>query len=362
MKRLPILIALLAMMIAAAGCTIQYYDSPDSYTDEPDDEVYYDEYYDDDTGFSDFDELKFWGQWIELSPYGVVWRPTVVMGWRPFDYGHWLWTEWGWTWVSYEPFGWATYHYGYWAYDFVYGWVWIPDYTWTPACVDWVIYDDYIAWAPRPAPGFRIGEPWYVNEVYVWHVVPAGDFTRPDIGRYHVGYKQNYQVKARSTVKYKAPQVDYVERSTNSVVKPVEVSLFDRFTKGDRSIKQMRLPDTEVKRVDRYRERVEQKIRDTNPPDVRQERGREPVQDDRIVPERKDRDTQPERREPPTRKKEATKKEPTKKGRDKPVKQDPDPPKAKKPDAPQKQEPEKKDTNTEPKKDPGKRTPKKKKG
>ena len=363
MRRIYILCTLLAVVLIGAGCTIQYYEDPDAYTDSYDDEYYYeDEVYADDIAFAEFDDLQFWGQWVDLYPYGTVWRPTVVMGWRPFEHGHWVWTEWGWTWVSYEPFGWATYHYGYWAYDIVWGWVWIPGYDWTPACVDWVIYDDYIAWAPRPADGFRIGDPWTVKEVYVWHVVAAGDFTRPDIGRYHVGYKENYRVRTRSTVRYKSPQVDYVELRTNGVVKPVQVSLVDR-TVGERTIKQLRLPDTEARRVERYRDDIDKKIRDTDPPTERRTREREPRQDDRIVPKRTDRDTDSERREPPTRKKKPTRKEPAKKddGNSKPRKQDPDTPKAKQPDRPAKQEPDKSKEQPK-KKDTGKRKPKKKRG
>jgi len=41
-----------------------------------------------------------------------VWAPrAVAVTWRPYQVGHWVWTDDGWLWVSDEPYGWATYHY-----------------------------------------------------------------------------------------------------------------------------------------------------------------------------------------------------------------------------------------------------------
>jgi hypothetical protein len=96
-----ILTAAIAALFVLGGCTIQYYEDPDAYQDEYNDTYYEDDYYESDTGvvFDEFEELQFWGQWFDLYPYGTVWRPTVVMGWRPYDNGHWMWSEYGWTWA-----------------------------------------------------------------------------------------------------------------------------------------------------------------------------------------------------------------------------------------------------------------------
>lgn len=298
MRRILLLTAVAVIAAALAGCT--YYDEPDSYTD---DGYYEDDYYyeDDATGtvFDQFEELQFWGQWMDLYPYGEVWRPTVVLGWRPFDNGNWVWSaDVGWTWVSYEPFGWITYHYGYWAYDAVWGWVWIPDDVWSPARVDWVVYDNYIAWAPLPPPGFRIGQPWIVTEVNVWHVVPAGDFTRPDVGRYQVAYKENYRVKGRSTVKYKSPEPGFVERQSNTVVRSIPLQ-YEKLGRGEEKLRRVELPPQERERVARYRENIEKRIRDTNPqPRERDSEVRRPPEE-REPPETRERDTR--QREPDKR-------------------------------------------------------------
>lgn len=103
-----------------------------------------------DIGFF-YDDLAPYGNWIERSSYGWVWAPrSVSASWRPYQDGHWIWTDQGWTWVSDEPYGWATYHYGRWYDDPELGWVWVPGDEWGPAWVSWQEGDDYIGWAPLP--------------------------------------------------------------------------------------------------------------------------------------------------------------------------------------------------------------------
>jgi hypothetical protein len=67
-------------------------------------------------------------------------------------------SDYGWTWVSDEPFGWATYHYGRWAWDSQVGWLWVPGTDWAPAWVAWQQGNGYVGWAPLPPTvGFEIG-------------------------------------------------------------------------------------------------------------------------------------------------------------------------------------------------------------
>ena len=98
------------------------------------------------------------GNWIDAEGYGYGWQPDVVVrdpNWRPYSDGYWAYTDYGWTWISYEDFGWATYHYGRWANLADYGWVWFPgeDLDWGPAWVSWRTGGDYIGWAPLPPSG-----------------------------------------------------------------------------------------------------------------------------------------------------------------------------------------------------------------
>src|SRR5581483_6383145 len=104
-----------------------------------------------------YDALAPYGAWIELENYGYVWQPRVALQnnrWRPYTVGHWAYTDYGWTWMSDEPWGWATYHYGRWARLRRLGWVWVPGDEWAPAWVSWRYSDRYIGWAPLP-PGAR---------------------------------------------------------------------------------------------------------------------------------------------------------------------------------------------------------------
>ena len=101
------------------------------------------------------------GNWIEAEGYGYGWQPDVAVSdpnWRPYADGYWAYTDYGWTWISYEDFGWATYHYGRWASLADYGWVWFPgsDLDWGPAWVSWRTGGDYIGWAPLPPRGLGV--------------------------------------------------------------------------------------------------------------------------------------------------------------------------------------------------------------
>ncbi len=129
-----------------------------------------------------FHDLDGYGQWFERDPYGWVWRPTAIIDWQPFTRGHWIWSQYGWMWVDYDPWGWATSHYGSWYNDFTLGWVWVPDYTWSPVQCDWMMYGDYIGWCPVSPPGGSFKEPWEGSKAWVW--VPVRKFKNTDVGEF----------------------------------------------------------------------------------------------------------------------------------------------------------------------------------
>ena len=111
-----------------------------------------------------FDEpLGPHGYWVEDPYYGRVWRPRDPdPAWRPYTYGRWVYTrEYGWVWVSEEPWGWVVYHYGRWVWSSRYGWVWIAGDVWGPAWVEWCYGDGYVAWAPMPPDPYWQGAYYY---------------------------------------------------------------------------------------------------------------------------------------------------------------------------------------------------------
>ena len=115
--------------------------------------------YEDDPGYYP-PEINFhqmmaqYGRWVRISPFGEVWRPHVSSGWRPYTYGHWIYTEYGPYWEGYEPWAWAGYHYGSWIFDRRYGWVWVPAHEWHPGRVAWARGYRTIGWMPLPPDGY----------------------------------------------------------------------------------------------------------------------------------------------------------------------------------------------------------------
>jgi hypothetical protein len=96
-------------------------------------------------------QLDAYGSWVDVEPFGMCWVPdNVPWGWRPYSYGYWAYTDYGWTWISSEPWGWATYHYGRWLDDPNYGWAWVPGNDWAPAWVAWRTSDEWVGWAALP--------------------------------------------------------------------------------------------------------------------------------------------------------------------------------------------------------------------
>jgi len=136
--------------------------------------------------------LSSFGDWRVSSRYGEVWRPRVALGWRPYYYGSWLWTDEGWYWDSSEPFAWAVYHYGRWVFDPVWGWVWIPGYQWAPAWVTWRYADDVIGWAPL-GPGVSVFVTAYPFIDFWWTFVPCVDFVGVPVQRVAFPPRQSHR-------------------------------------------------------------------------------------------------------------------------------------------------------------------------
>ncbi len=120
-----------------------------------------------------FPDLAAHGRWINTAQWGQVWVPTAnsKAWWRPYYLGHWVWTEYGWTWSSEESWGWGPYHYGRWAWHDSHRWVWIPGTTWGPAWVVWRSGGGCAGWAPM-GPG---GHVWAHHSYWVF--VPHSQIT-----------------------------------------------------------------------------------------------------------------------------------------------------------------------------------------
>ena len=193
----------------------------------------------DDVGYF-YNALSPYGQWVSASPYGQVWVPyTQVVGqnWRPYTYGSWSNTEYGWTWVSDFSWGWAPFHYGRWAWARPYGWVWVPDRVWGPAWVSWRTGDTYLAWAPL-GPGMIIGASAAIA-MGSWICIENGYFQSNRLNRYvlfgspfdrcmrQTRYDNHYVVYNRHRY-YRGPERDYVRRHTHHSVRRHRAADLDR--------------------------------------------------------------------------------------------------------------------------------------
>jgi len=155
-----------------------------------------------------YTSLSPYGTWIEIGFGTPVWRPTIMKrNWSPYAQGQWIFTDYGWYWNSYEPFGEIVYHYGRWYYDDYYGWIWVPDYEWAPAWVDWRYDNDYIGWAPlSPYALFSINIGiHYTYDYYVpynhWNYVNYNHFCDDNVYNYYVAPKYKYRVHNKTKMR-----------------------------------------------------------------------------------------------------------------------------------------------------------------
>ena len=184
----------IGLLIAGTHSSLAFMPQEQGDNDDQNQEGYQDqensqdnEYYDGRFYPTFYRSLRPYGEWIDCS-YGHVWRPTVVRHeWRPYSNGRWVWTDYGWYWMSYDPFGWAVFHYGRWEYDSYYGWIWVPDNVWGPAWVEWRYNDSYIGWAPLTLSasfsvnyGVTLTHGW-VAPVHYWNFIPCNQFTSTHI-------------------------------------------------------------------------------------------------------------------------------------------------------------------------------------
>jgi Family of unknown function (DUF6600) len=163
-----------------------------------------------------YDSLAPYGHWHSTSRFGFVWAPAhVAASWRPYADGHWVYCDYGWTWVSDYPWGWAPFHYGRWAFDPALGWVWIPGDEWAPAWVSFYEGDGWIGWAPLP-PGasFRVGLT-FARDPRAYVFVENRYFLDSHLGRRAVATRYNAGLRRRTAnvTRYSTVGGVYVNRS-----------------------------------------------------------------------------------------------------------------------------------------------------
>lgn len=206
MKRPVAFLFMAALAVLAATSCIRYYGpygepgttTPPPPSNEPG--YQYDNPNDNYDSAYFYNELEPYGIWVSYRPYGYVWVPRDVgYGWRPYTAGHWVWTDYGWTWVSNERWGWIAFHYGRWGFDRALGWYWVPDTLWGPAWVAWRWGDAHIGWAPLPPgveyyPGRGFGRnQWNIPGDH-WNFVRGRDFMDARLNRWVLPVERNVTI------------------------------------------------------------------------------------------------------------------------------------------------------------------------
>jgi hypothetical protein len=166
-------------------------------------DTYYDDY-----GYSYFyDSLSPYGVWIHHPPYGYVWIPRISRpGWRPYTEGRWVWTDYGWTWISSWDWGWMAFHYGRWNWDAGFGWYWVPDTVWGPAWVTWRWSNLFIGWAPLP-PNVRFVSGVGVQSIPAgfpntyWIFIEYNYFYQPRLSRYVLPPERNLTILSAASLR-----------------------------------------------------------------------------------------------------------------------------------------------------------------
>lgn len=219
-----------------------------------------------------YSPLSHYGEWINCE-FGVGWRPLHVRhDWRPYILGRWVWSDYGWYWVSDEPFGWATFHYGRWLYDDYNGWIWIPGNDWGPAWVEWCYNDDYIGWAPlSPHVSFHInigvtfGHHWRTPNHY-WNFIPGRYFAKEHMIDHVQPIRNNDRIRRNAHngefIRYEDHRITNrgiavtdIERRTNTRIRKTEIITTDR-QDGDRFIN-----DKGRERIESYKPRINPNVR-----------------------------------------------------------------------------------------------------
>jgi uncharacterized membrane protein YgcG len=140
----------------------------------------YDDGYDPQAAAQFEETLAPYGTWVDDDVYGRIWEPSgEVVGDEFSPYataGHWLQTEYGWTWISDYDWGWAPFHYGRWLVVAERGWCWMPGTLWGPAWVSWRAGGGYVAWAPLVPRRMSVGSP--LGPGSAWRFAMATDLGR----------------------------------------------------------------------------------------------------------------------------------------------------------------------------------------
>jgi len=197
------------------------------------------------TGYADLDRN---GTWEDTPDYGYVWTPTtVVAGWTPYRFGHWIWiTPWGWTWVDDAPWGFAPFHYGRWV-NRRNAWCWVPG----PRRIRPVYAPALVAWVGNPGVGVSVsigaGVGWFPlgpRDVYV----PSYRVSSVYVQRVNLANSRRLDsTYIVNTYRNRNTQITYMNRNVRGAVTAVPRSVFTSAQPVWRN--RMNVPEAQLQRL-----------------------------------------------------------------------------------------------------------------
>lgn len=178
-----------------------------------------------------YDSLSPYGRWFSVVEYGWVWSPyDVSVVWQPYTNGYWVFSDYGWTWVSNWRWGWGPFHYGRWVYHTRYGWFWIPGREWGPAWVVWRHRPGWVGWAPMPPQrGWRVGLEFDIRhdsdrsiDPYSYRFIEERNFPSRDLNRHLESPARNVTLiqETREMTDYRRTENRVINRSLEA--EPIE--------------------------------------------------------------------------------------------------------------------------------------------
>jgi hypothetical protein len=217
-----------------------------------------------------YDELSKDGDWIKVEKDEIdndeslelsetveidediitdyVWRPRVsytYIDWNPYTYGHWVFTRFGWVWVSEYEWGWGPYHYGRWWFSARWGWVWSPGHRWAPCWVSWCHSHHHIGWHPisprthwRHHNGIVITHPVTPKQKNItnkWTFVKKEDFTKKITKETTINLTKNKEIlsgakitKSGDEIYNTGPKKKSIENITGTAITTKKVTIVNK--------------------------------------------------------------------------------------------------------------------------------------
>ncbi len=218
-----------------------------------------------------FDSLSKEGDWLEVKksdflrdlseetgedlwesyPFGTeiiyIWRPFCGdQYWNPYTNGRWVFTWYGWSWISNYNWGWGPYNYGRWYFSNYYGWIWIPGRSWSSNWVSWRCQGNYIGWYPTCPVVYwtDYSHVRHTNRKFSfkpknWQFVTKANFTKKidkttlisagnnsDILKNAVKIKTSeYADPSMPRIKYTGPDVNDISKETREKIQPKKIDI-----------------------------------------------------------------------------------------------------------------------------------------